>query len=47
MTKSKSSASSVVVPSTVLIQLENDTQFLNATLVTLCPIIAISTLTRM
>ena len=45
MTKSKSSASSIAVPSIFVIHLINGAQFLNVTCVTSCPIIAISPFT--
>ena len=47
MTKSKSSASSIIVPSIFVIHLMNGAHFLNATCVTQCPIIVISPLTKM
>ena len=47
MTKSKSSASSTVVPSTFLIHLVNGAQFLNATCVAGCHIILILPLAKM
>ena len=47
MTKSKSSASSIVVPSMFLIQLVNGTQFLNATCVVGAATTVISPLTKM
>ena len=47
MTKSKSSATSIVVPSIFVIHLENGVQFLNATLCPLSPIIMISPVTKM
>ena len=47
MTKSKSSASSIVVPSIFVIHLVNGARFLNATSVTrLWPAIVISPLTK-
>ena len=46
MTKSKSAASSVVVPSTFVMHLENDAQFLNDTLVSGPAMTAISPLTK-
>ena len=46
MTKSKSSASSIVVPSTFAIHLMNGEQFLNATYVTPAAVIVISPLTK-
>ena len=47
MTKSKFSASSVVVPSIFVIRLENGAQFLNATSINSCPITVILLLTKM
>ena len=47
MTKSKSSASSIIVPSTFVIDLVNGAQFLNTTLVEACTLIVISPLTKM
>ena len=47
MTKSKSSASSIVVPTIFVIHLMNDAQFLNVTYVTRYPIILILPLTKM
>ena len=47
MTKSKSSASSIVVPSIFVIHLVNGAQFLKATSATLSLSIVISHLTRM
>ena len=47
MTKSKSSASSIVVPSIFVIHLVNSAQFLNATCVAAAAVTVISTLTRM
>ena len=46
MTKSKSSASSAVVPSIFVMHSVNVPQFLNAPQVTSCPIIVILHLTR-
>ena len=47
MTKSKSSASSIVVPTIFVIHLMNGAQFLNVTYVTRYPIILILPLTKM
>ena len=47
MTKSESSASSIVVPSNFVIHLVNGAQPLNDTLLTLCPLIVISPFTKM
>ena len=47
MTKSKSLASSVVVPSIFEIYLENDVQFLNDTCVSGAAVTVISPLTKM
>ena len=47
MTKSKSSASPIVVPSIFVIHSINGAQFLNATCVTSCPIIVMLILTKM
>ena len=46
MTKSKFSASSIVISSIFVIHLVNGAQFLNATCVTCCPIIVISPFTK-
>ena len=46
MTKSKSLALSIVVPSTFVIHLVNGAQFLNATPYALSPIIVISPFTK-
>ena len=46
MTKSKSSASSIVVPSIFVIYLVNGAQFLNATCDAGCPIIVTLPLTK-
>ena len=46
MTKSESSASSVVVPSVLVIHLMNVAQFLNTTCVTRYPIIVILPITK-
>ena len=47
MTKSKSSAASIVVPSIFVIHLINGTQFLNITQATIFPAIAILPFTKM
>ena len=47
MTKSKSSASSIVVPSFFVIHLVNGAQFLNATCVSGASVTVISPLTKM
>ena len=47
MTKSKSSTSSIVVPSISVIHLENGGKFLNATCITWCLIIVTLPLTKM
>ena len=47
MTKSKASASSIVVPSIIVIHLVNGGQFLNVTWVTWCPVIVMSPFTTM
>ena len=47
MTKSKSSASSIVVPSIFVIHLANGAQFLNATCVVGAALTVISPLTKM
>ena len=47
MTKSKSSASSIVIPSIFVLHLVNGAQFLNAIYVSWCPIIEILSFTKM
>ena len=47
MTKSKFSASSIVVPSIFVIYLVNGAQFLNANCITECPIVVILPLPKM
>ena len=47
MTKSNSPASSVIVPSIIVIHLVGDAQFLNATCVARAPTTVISPLTKM
>ena len=47
MTKSKSAASSIAVPSIFVIHLVNGAQFLNATCATLCTLIVILPPTKM
>ena len=46
MTKSKSSASSIVIPSIFVIQLMNGAQFLSATRASIFPVIVILPLTK-
>ena len=47
ITKSESSASSIVVPSIFMVYLMNGAQFLNSTWVTLCPLRMMTPLNKM